>query len=90
MGRNMPKKSCEVLDLMNNERPRQRHSMTKTADIGNILQSSRRTNTEGISVSTRGLDSFTIVTREDSTVMTQTSPMMNSGTQENSSKHPSP
>ncbi|GFN73638.1 hypothetical protein PoB_000014400 [Plakobranchus ocellatus] len=31
--------------LMNDGRPRQRHSMTKTANVGDILRSSSRTNT---------------------------------------------
>ncbi|GFO27324.1 hypothetical protein PoB_005382900 [Plakobranchus ocellatus] len=53
--------------LMNEGRPRQRHSMTKAADVGNILLSSRRTNTADISVSTRGLGNFTTVTQGDST-----------------------
>ncbi|GFO38750.1 general secretion pathway protein k-like protein [Plakobranchus ocellatus] len=76
--------------LMNDGRPRQRHSMLKTTNVANILLSSRRTNTADISVSIRGLGNFTAVTQEDSTVMTQTSRMMNPGTRGNSSSHPSP
>ncbi|GFO02420.1 hypothetical protein PoB_002892500 [Plakobranchus ocellatus] len=76
--------------LMNDGRPRQHHSMTKTVDVGNILQSSWRNNTADISGNTRGLGNFTTVTQEDSTVMTQTSQMMNPGTRGNSSNHPSP
>ncbi|GFN97883.1 general secretion pathway protein k-like protein [Plakobranchus ocellatus] len=75
---------------MNDGRPRQRHSLTKAADVGNILLSSRRTNTADISVSTRGLGNFTTVTQGGSTIMTQTSQMMNPSTRGNSSNHPSP
>ncbi|GFO20026.1 hypothetical protein PoB_004653100 [Plakobranchus ocellatus] len=76
--------------LMNDWRSRLRHSMKKTTDVGNILLSSRRTNTADISVSTRGLGNFKTVTQGDSKVMTQTSQMMNPDTRGNSSNHPSP
>ncbi|GFN89985.1 hypothetical protein PoB_001649100 [Plakobranchus ocellatus] len=76
--------------LMNDGRARQHHDTIAMFVTGDTIPSSRRTGTGSTPVSTRGLGSFTTVTQDDSTVMIQTSSMMNSGIQGSSSNHPKP
>ncbi|GFO32885.1 hypothetical protein PoB_005939000 [Plakobranchus ocellatus] len=69
----------------NDGRARQRHTSTQTADTGDTLPSSRKTNTEGVPTNTRGLDQFTVASLQYNTTITQTSLTMNLDRQYSSS-----